>query len=1761
MAENDGSLDILFGVSGGENIDGESGLKIAKQLNKLAKKLDLNIVASIDEAGTTEKINKQLKKIQGNLVLKIPKPDENNTKKQYESAAKQLEGALTQLMKMSSDKGLSQTLLADKTLIADFSKTCRDNKSAIEGLRIGDTFKIDSTNFRQATEYLNKFREIQQQYTRLKDTHQNNVYLENKGLTEQKVLDTATKYMQKYGTTLSKNAPGSYTQLADLIKSLNEGAYSANPGQAQKLFLEIAGNARIAGGETESLRQKVSRLFSEKFGIGALAALAIGARQALAQVYKNVVNIDTAMTELKKVTDESDESYSKFLDNAANRAKKLGATMTDVITASADFARLGYDMPAASSLADASIVYKNVGDGISDISTASESIISTMRAFNIDAKNAMTIVDKYNEVGNRFAISSKGVGDVLLRSASALQTAGNTLDEAIALGTGANSIIQDPEKVGTAVKTISMYLRSSKADLENAGESVEGMVESTPKLQKLLKRVAGVDILQADGTTLKSTYQILKELSLVWDNLTDVNKASVLEAIGGKRNSNVTSAIIKNFSEIEKVLAVSQNSSGSALAENEKYLDSVNGKIAQLKAQFEDISRSVLSSDILKMLADIVQKILEGANGLAKAKMLLPVIFSIIATNKGLLFGTDKAGDVTILGKTKATRQSTKALGKWLGEGTRFGFKSVKSLNLTAGDIDLLRQYNALLVGGGTVSEEFAKRLNESNATVKKLSVGLHDGAISMEAIEAATTQATTAMQIFNTLKAAAGNLIVSAIISLASWGLQEWAKTLPTVENLSQKLTDIKNDLNSLESEASSLNEELETTKQKIAELEGKESLSLVEENELKQLKQTNAELSAQLALNKAIAKEKQAAQNSTFVKWAAAQDTDIGKRQFFAVHKSNVLYDAKEYGTSNIKNQNLRDKRSANLEEWFANTEEAIEILKAKYEEASNAGDTKLAEKYKAAADKMSEEHGNKFSEIKEQVDGLSYIESPTTEDEKKVNELLDLYKVISARSLKFSGDIKGAWEQIAAIPRFGDIRDELTELGKSGEISAGKLLTLWNSSSEFGNFIEMLGKANLVPWEEILGKDLFKELDATNDGLVSYDEMVKFASTHSEEFSKVLLSVANSFGNVADKTDEATEKLSPYLESIKSLSGKFKNIEEKKSDISEILAEIRDDGSISDKSMADILTDFKNVEGFEDYIKVLTSGKSTAKELQDALNGLYSAYIDGQNIVEDVTDDTYAYTVARLKANGVTNASEVASIALANSLTKEAIANKDLNDATVTRVANLLTESGVSEKVAEQYLDAARAVVSAQNSMTNALSEQTKMRLKDMNLELSAIKNYATAQEAILQAARRASASKKPQGGAAFRNAENLYGTDVAIRSVFDDQTRAELEAYFTQAKTASKAQAEIDALIKKISLGGGSASAKTTAKGSSSKSSADAYKDAFDDWYTRLKWQRDNNIISETKFLQTLDAKYRSYYGGKKKYLEQYAKYSQEVYEGFKKLYQNDLNAQKDALEKQKSDLKDLADARKKALEDKDDEAEYKKDQTEKREEINKLKVLIASFRGTLSLSSQKKLRELQKELKEKEEELADFEKDKALDRAKDQIDKDYEAQEKSIDAKIKSIEDILDKISDDVPAIRAAVISFAKKYGVPVTRAYASGTSSVPSVTQENGAEVIAGNVRRGQFTMLTPSSKVWNASATQALWEFANSPEAFVGTVMEKIASFKNRASSVIYAQPVNVTVGDIVVNGNADKKAVQEIKDSQREQIEEILNCFKKTQ
>lgn len=153
-----------------------------------------------------------------------------------------------------------------------------------------------------------------------------------------------------------------------------------------------------------------------------------------------VKEIDLAMTELKKVTDETEESYAQFLNTAADTAGKIGSTLSDFTEATANFARLGYTMEESANMAETAIVYKNVADGIDNVEEATDSIISTMKAFGIEANNTMQIVDIFNEVGNNFAITSAGIGEAMQRSASALYAAGNTIEESTALITAANSV-------------------------------------------------------------------------------------------------------------------------------------------------------------------------------------------------------------------------------------------------------------------------------------------------------------------------------------------------------------------------------------------------------------------------------------------------------------------------------------------------------------------------------------------------------------------------------------------------------------------------------------------------------------------------------------------------------------------------------------------------------------------------------------------------------------------------------------------------------------------------------------------------------------------------------------------------------------------------------------------------------------------------------------------------------------------------------------------------------------------------------------------------------------------------------------------------------------------------------------------------------------------------------------------------------------------------------------------------------------------------
>lgn len=233
-----------------------------------------------------------------------------------------------------------------------------------------------------------------------------------------------------------KNADGTFTDFTAVLD------------RTGTKIVNVAGKTKestsLFKGAFDSLKKKSKEILTYMVSMGGLSRVFGQIKQGV----QYVKEIDSALTELKKVTDETDETYAKFLKTASAAGAEIGTTISDFTNATADFARLGYSITEATDLAKAASIYKNVGDGITSVSQASESIISTMKAFGIEANDAMGIVNRFNEVGNNFAISSTGIGEALQRSASALYESGNTIDESIALITAANSVVQNPETVG-----------------------------------------------------------------------------------------------------------------------------------------------------------------------------------------------------------------------------------------------------------------------------------------------------------------------------------------------------------------------------------------------------------------------------------------------------------------------------------------------------------------------------------------------------------------------------------------------------------------------------------------------------------------------------------------------------------------------------------------------------------------------------------------------------------------------------------------------------------------------------------------------------------------------------------------------------------------------------------------------------------------------------------------------------------------------------------------------------------------------------------------------------------------------------------------------------------------------------------------------------------------------------------------------------------------------------------------------------------------
>ena len=262
-----------------------------------------------------------------------------------------------------------------------------------------------------------------------------------------------TKASKKYGTQFSE-----ILNRAEVAKDIEEIK------RLNVEFVNLRSQIKIAGDQGKTLFQEIAaqaKKFSAWLSISSLIMRGI---HSLRQMVNTVKEIDKAMTSLKKVTNETADAYNEFLDNTRVKAQQLHSSIVDIVEQTETWVKLGHDLDTASKLAEVSMMYAKVGDV--DNESAVKDLVAAMKAFNIEADNAIDIVSMLDKLNNEFAVSAKDLGEGLTVTASAMAAGGNSLEKTLSLMTGAGEITQDLQGVSNALRTISMRIRGLNQPLK-----------------------------------------------------------------------------------------------------------------------------------------------------------------------------------------------------------------------------------------------------------------------------------------------------------------------------------------------------------------------------------------------------------------------------------------------------------------------------------------------------------------------------------------------------------------------------------------------------------------------------------------------------------------------------------------------------------------------------------------------------------------------------------------------------------------------------------------------------------------------------------------------------------------------------------------------------------------------------------------------------------------------------------------------------------------------------------------------------------------------------------------------------------------------------------------------------------------------------------------------------------------------------------------------------------------------------------------------
>ena len=602
----------------------------------------LNVISEVlskgDELSNLAKIiNSSKKDIKKSVKTKEQKDNADNTTEGNKNAADDANKLKSEIDGLNSKLQSLSKRASEMSKLGRYTSEFQNRLSALA--RSADDFRIngiDENNISRANQYIDELDTIIKVTSKLKE---NNVASYN----------TLEKYQLKITQTLAKNTNAReefkagfrdlYDKISEMIKAgnfadeqVNEVIHSYN-----RLNTAMIQSGKTGDSMWKRLGQRLqdanARLFATYFSWQDLIRYARTAATT-------VIQLDTALVDLRKTTTMSTKELNEFYYSSNDIAQRMGVTTEEIINQAAAFSRLGYSSKeAAIQMSELSSQFASISPDM-DVSTATDGLVSIMKAFNVEVGDVeRQILDNINIIGNTAATSNGEIVDMLTRSSAAMKEANNSLEETIALETAAVEVTRNAETTGTAFKTLSMRIRGYDEETEELSEDLQNISGDIADLTKTASSPYGISLFEKDDpNTYKSTYQLLKDISEIWDELTDKQQAGLLEKIAGKRGGQVVASVLNNFDAVDKALNNMENASGSADREMEVIQDSITFKINELKQVWVGVLQDMIKRDDIGELISSISNLSKGlGNAISGVAPILKLFIDLLGDISNIL--------------------------------------------------------------------------------------------------------------------------------------------------------------------------------------------------------------------------------------------------------------------------------------------------------------------------------------------------------------------------------------------------------------------------------------------------------------------------------------------------------------------------------------------------------------------------------------------------------------------------------------------------------------------------------------------------------------------------------------------------------------------------------------------------------------------------------------------------------------------------------------------------------------------------------------------------------------------------------------------------------------------------------------------------------------------------------------------------------------------------------------------------------------------